>query len=252
MPSKQSFLRTFVLDSLPHIDTADRAQLATANNFKQLTSNIAQEEHLLMGERMRCVAGDLNVDDDPWKWSENCKSTHSSQLERRPSIASPRRTLILPSLELKAMPSTSLLIHKRVSLVHSSTTPNVNTVKPQSARPNTSTQAALVKRRAKLPMPLLADMGRGLAFFALCVLYGVALLFVARFVNVPVFGRLVALGMHAIESGVSRKTGSRQITAMQVYTITNFLLIKLIQITVLKMFTYCRRKAGSYFEDLNR
>ena len=232
-PSKTNFLRSSVLNSQPNINTVDSAQLANDNDSNQHKTNMAHDKHSLMDERMQCVAGDMIADDDPWRWSETCTSTHPSILERRHSIACPRPTFILPSLAMKAMQSTSLLAQRRVSLVHSSTTQTVNTAQPQVGTPNASTKAALAKRRAKLPAPFLTDMGRGLVFFSLCVLYSVTLLFVARFVNVPLVGRLVALGMHAIESGVqkqSRKTGSRQIAAMQVLNWLTFHFLNQIQL----------------------
>lgn len=215
MPSETPLLRSNLLDHL-HKPEDDRASLSNDNHktitnqdsfveFSATQACPAQTQYkqsITKKTTVKCSEGGCDAQEDPWKWNEVGKDTNYSQFERRHTTSS-LESLILASLSLKTLPGT-LATQRRAARPLASLTNKPRTF--QAHKP--------ISKRGNLPAPFALDVGRGLAFFILCLLYSASLLFFASFLRVPLLGRVFALATHVLNTSVqlnNQKTIRRKV-----------------------------------------
>ena len=223
MPTEMSLLNGRLLDSMlppdraasnlispPPSPTSSHSRtpltLTTLHKF-QFKAQIKQSSNT------REQVQNLNIGNDAknaenWKWCESftiarlprfehCRSTdpHNSIViptAPYPSISrNPVNTAITRARLQNRPHSLSRTNQKRSSAhnTHAATcSSNTTRVTPTSTIPT-----ALPHFQATLPAPIVSEVVSGLAYFALSLLYTIALLVLARFLRVPLLGRLLTL-----------------------------------------------------------
>ena len=158
---------------------------------------------------------------DNWKWCESFTVARLPKFEHCylllplhdaflvPSSSSKPTSISLqyPSISRNPVNTIRARMQKRPhSLSRTSpkrTTANTTTCNTTRVGPTSTTCTTPPHQQATLPVPFVAEVASGLSFFALCLLYAVALLVLARFLRVPLLGRFVAhvLQVEALTEG---------------------------------------------------